>query len=139
MGLFDQMVGGVLNNMLAKAGGTEGVGGLLSAAMSGPMAQALPGMLDGALAKTSFGSIDGLLAQLKDAGLGDQVSSWLSSGTNLPVSSEQLLSALGETQIGQLAAGIGLTPDKLSDLLAQYLPGLVDKLSPNGVLELPKA
>lgn len=138
MGLFDQMLGGVLNNVLSQASG-GGLGSLLGSALSGPMAQALPGMLNGALAKTPYGSIEGLLAQLQESGLGEQVTSWLSAGPNLPVSTEQVVSALGETQIGQMAAGIGLTPDKLTEMLSQYLPTLIDKLSPNGVLELPKS
>lgn len=139
MGLFDQMLGGVLNNVLSQAGGSGGLGSLLNSALSGPMAQALPGMLNGALAKTPYGSLDGLLAELQSSGLQEQVTSWLSSGPNLPVNGEQIVSALGETQIGQMAAGIGLAPERLTELLSQYLPALVDKLSPNGVLELPKA
>ncbi|MFG1297278.1 YidB family protein [Xanthobacter variabilis] len=139
MGLFDQMLGGVLNNVLSQAGSSGGLGSLLNSALSGPMAQALPGMLNGALAKTPYGSLDGLLAQLQESGLGEQVASWLSSGDNLPVSANDIVSALGDTQLAQMAAGIGLTPDKLTEMLSQYLPALVDKLSPNGVLELPKS
>ncbi|MDQ0504943.1 YidB family protein [Xanthobacter agilis] len=139
MGLFDQMMGGVLNNMLSQASGSGGLGNLLNSALSGPMAQALPGMLNGALAKTEYGSLDGLLAQLQESGLGDQVASWLSSGPNAPVSAEQIISALGESQIGQMAAGVGLPTERLTELLSQFLPALVDKLSPNGALELPKA
>lgn len=139
MGLFDQMLGGVLNNVLSQAGGSGGLGNLLNSALSGPMVQALPGMLNGALAKTPYGSIEGLLAHLQETGLGEQVASWLSNGPNAPVSAEQIVAALGETQVGQMAAGIGLPPERLTELFSQYLPTLVDKLSPNGVLELPKA
>ncbi|MFG1478081.1 YidB family protein [Xanthobacter sp. V4C-4] len=139
MGLFDQMLGGVLNNVLSQAGNSGALGNLLNSALSGPMAQALPGMLEGALAKTPYGSLDGLLAQLQESGLGEQVTSWLSNGPNLPVSAEQIVSALGESQLGQLGAGFGLTPERITELLSQYLPSLVDKLSPNGVLEVPKA
>jgi uncharacterized protein YidB (DUF937 family) len=125
--------------MLSQASGSGGLGNLLNSALSGPMAQALPGMLNGALAKTEYGSLDGLLAQLQESGLGDQVASWLSSGPNAPVSAEQIISALGESQIGQMAAGVGLPTERLTELLSQFLPALVDKLSPNGALELPKA
>lgn len=139
MGLFEQMLGGVLNNVLSQAGSSSGLGGLLNSALSGPMAQALPGMLNSALAKTPYGSFDGLLVQLQESGLDEQVKSWLSNGENLPVSAQQIIGAMGETQIGEMASGIGLSPDKLTELLSQYLPGLVDKLSPNGTLELPKS
>lgn len=139
MGLFDQMMGGVLNTVLSQAASSGGLGGLLNSAMSGPLAQAVPGLLDKALANTSFGSLDGLLGQLQQAGLGEQVASWLSSGPNAPVSAEQITAALGSTGIGQLAAAAGLSPDTLPNLLAEYLPQVIDRLSPDGVLHPPGA
>lgn len=143
MGLFDNMVGGMLSSVLSQAGNSEGLGNLLKSAMNGPMAgaitQALPGLLDQALAKTPYGNLEGLLAQLNASGLGEQVSSWLSSGPNAPVSAEQIVGALGETQLGQMAAGLGLSADTLPNLLSEYLPTLIDKLSPEGVLKDPAA
>lgn len=139
MGLFDQMLGGVLGNMLGQAGNSGALGNLLNSALSGPMGQALPGMLNNALANTPFGNVEGLIAQLQQSGLGDQVASWLSSGPNAPVSAEQITAALGDGQIGQLASSIGLSPETLPNLLSQYLPTIIDKLSPNGVLEMPSA
>ncbi|MFS8038844.1 YidB family protein [Xanthobacter sp. AM11] len=151
MGLFDQMLGGVLGNVLGQAGNSGALGGLLNSALNGPMGQALPGMLNSALANTSFGNLEGLLAQLQQSGLGDQVASWLSNGPNAAVSAEQITAALGDTQLGQitaaladtqlgqLAASFGLSAETLPSLLSQYLPTVIDKLSPNGVLEMPSA
>lgn len=151
MGLFDQMLGGVLGNVLGQAGNSGALGGLLNSALNGPMGQALPGMLNSALANTSFGNLEGLLAQLQQSGLGDQVASWLSNGPNAAVSAEQITAALGDTQLGQitaaladtqlgqLAASFGLSAETLPSLLSQYLPTVIDKLSPNGVLEMPGA
>ncbi|QRG06198.1 DUF937 domain-containing protein [Xanthobacter dioxanivorans] len=137
MGLFDQMMGGMLNNMLTQAGNSGALGTLLNTMLSGPMAQAVPGLLNSALAKTPFGSLDGVVAQLQQAGLADQVASWISSGPNLPVSAEQIAAALGESQIGTVATSLGLSVEALPDLLAQHLPTIIDRLSPNGVLETP--
>jgi len=139
MGLFDSMLGGVLGNVLGQAGSAGGLGSLLNSPLAGALLQSLPGKLDAALANTSYGSLDGLLAQLQQAGLAEQAQSWLSNGPNLPVSTDQVVSALGESQIGQLATGLGLPPETLSNLISQYLPGLVDRLSPNGVLDLSKS
>lgn len=80
------------------------------------------------------GGLDGLLAKLKQGGLGDIVQSWLGNGQNLPVSAEQITQALGSPQIAAVAKQVGIDPQQVSSLLAQNLPGLVDKLSPNGAL-----
>lgn len=136
MGLFDQMMGGMLGSMLGQAG-SAGAGNLIGTLLNGPMAQALPGILNGALAKTPYGSIDGVLAQLQQSGLADQVASWISTGPNAPVSAEQITAALGESELGAIAASLGLSPETLPDLLAQHLPAIIDRFSPAGVLDLP--
>lgn len=139
MGLFDQMMGGMLNSMLSQAGSSGGLGSLLSSMMNGPMAQAVPGFINSALAKTPYGSLEGVLAQLQQAGLSEEVASWISTGPNAPVSGAQIIGALGEGQVSQIAASLGLSAEALPDLLAQYLPTIIDRLSPNGVLETPGA
>lgn len=138
MGLFDQMVGGMLGSMLERAG-PDGAGTLIDTLLNGPMAAALPGILNSALAKTPYGSVDGVLAQLQQSGLADEVASWISSGPNAPVSAEQITAALGAEQIGAAAQALGLSADMLPDLLARHLPAIIDRFSPDGVLELPGA
>ncbi|MFG1374602.1 YidB family protein [Xanthobacter oligotrophicus] len=136
MGLFDNMVGGILSNMLSKAG-TDGAGSLLETVLNGPMGQMLPGLLNSAFAKTPFGSLDGVLQQLQQAGLSDAVASWVSNGPNAPVSAEQITTALGADRLGEVATTLGLSADQLPDLLAQHLPTIIDRLSPDGVLNVP--
>ncbi|MGQ3672875.1 YidB family protein [Xanthobacter sp. TB0136] len=135
MGLFDQMVGGVLG----KVGGTGALGGLLNSALGGSLGDALPGMVNSALAKTEFGSLAGLVTYLQENGLADQVASWLSSGENLQVTAQQLISVIGQEHLAHVATAVGLPPETVGDLLSQHLPGLIDKLSPNGQIELPTA
>ena len=65
-------------------------------------------------------------------GLGELVNSWVSTGQNLPVSSEQIQHVLGNEQVEQLAAKAGISPDLASSKLAELLPMIVDKLTPNG-------
>ena len=50
MGLFDQMAGSMLSNMLGRVG-PEGAGALIDTLLSGPMASALPGVLDGEIGR----------------------------------------------------------------------------------------
>jgi uncharacterized protein YidB (DUF937 family) len=76
--------------------------------------------------------LNDLLGQLSSSGLGDQVSSWLSDGGNKSVSADQLSSALNSDTLRQFAEKAGIDIDQASAALAQVLPGLIDKLSPNG-------
>ena len=111
MGLLDQL-GGMLN----QGGNNDFVG-------------AITNLID------QQGGLGGLVQQLQNGGLGDIVSSWVGTDANLPVSAEALQQALGSEQISQIAARLGLSPDQAAGGLAQLLPQIVDKLTPNGQIE----
>jgi uncharacterized protein YidB (DUF937 family) len=109
----------------------DGLGTLVTDALNGRPINIL------AVAEDIFqnaGGVNGILAQLNQAGLGDQVKSWIGTGGNLPVSPEQIKSALSNEQLRGLANAFGVDLDSLPQLLAQHLPEAVDKASPNGVL-----
>jgi uncharacterized protein YidB (DUF937 family) len=78
--------------------------------------------------------LGGLLDKLQQGGLSSATNSWVGNGQNQPVSPNQLNSALGPDVIKNLAQRTGLSEDDLSKQLSQVLPGLVDKLTPNGRL-----
>jgi uncharacterized protein YidB (DUF937 family) len=78
------------------------------------------------------GGLSGLLQGFHENGLGDIVNSWISTGQNLPISSEQIQQALGSDKIKQLAAGAGISSDTVGSQLANLLPAIIDKLTPNG-------
>ena len=115
------------------------LGSILGSALRGLAGQggsgALPDILSQVLGKTDLGSVGGLLQQLQQSGLGAQVASWLGNGHNLPVSVDQLKSALGDQQLRQLATQLGLPVDQLLGELSQHLPGAIDHMSPHGTLE----
>lgn len=81
------------------------------------------------------GGIGGVLDKFKEGGLANEVASWVSTGENLPISAEQISAVLGDGQIAQMAAKFGISPEVISSQIAENLPALVDKLTPNG--ELP--
>jgi uncharacterized protein YidB (DUF937 family) len=81
-----------------------------------------------------LGALGGLLGKLQKGGLGNVANSWVGSGQNQPVSPGRLESALGPDIIKTLAQRSGLSEDDLTRQLSQVLPGLVDKLTPNGRL-----
>ena len=76
----------------------------------------------------------GLVNKLQQGGLGDVVNSWVGSGQNQPVSPGQLGSALGPSIMKTVSQLTGISEDDLAKQLSQVLPGLVDKLTPNGKL-----
>lgn len=78
------------------------------------------------------GGLQGLVQSFHDKGLGGLVSSWVSTGQNLPASADQIHNALGSDRIQELARAAGISPDVAGSSIAQLLPGLVDKLTPNG-------
>ena len=114
MGLLDGLTGGLLGQIEAKV---------------------LPELLSKALAQTSLGSLQGLLDKLKQSGLGPQVSSWLGSGPNQPITAQQLEAALGDQVVGKIAATLNMPPDQIFGFLAKHLPTVIDALSPNGTLQ----
>ena len=97
-------------------------------------AAAAPALLSAALSKTNLGGLQGLVTQLQQGGLGNVVNSWVGSGQNQPVSPGQLGSALGPSIIKMLAQKSGMSEEDITKQLSQVLPGLVDKLTPNGRL-----
>ena len=81
-----------------------------------------------------LGGLGGLVDKLQKGGLGNLVNSWVGPGQNQPVSPNQLGPALGPDIIKTLAQRSGLSEEELTRQLSQVLPGLVDKLTPNGRL-----
>src|SRR3569623_1555952 len=88
------------------------------------------GMATGGLS----GGLNDLLKQFQDAGHGEAANSWVSPGTNKPISSDDLASALGADQINTLTSQTGLSRNELLEGLAQQLPNIVHQLTPDGRL-----
>ncbi len=82
------------------------------------------------------GGMPGLVEQFQAKGLGGIISSWVGTGQNLPIAPEQVQSALGSEQVEAIAAKAGISPEAAKSGLAQYLPQIVDQLTPNG--EMPQ-
>jgi uncharacterized protein YidB (DUF937 family) len=78
------------------------------------------------------GGLQGLVQNFHNNGLGSVVSSWVGQGANSPVTAEQIHAVLGSDQVRALAARAGISPDEAGNAIAQILPGIVDKLTPNG-------
>ena len=112
-----------------------GLGDVLKGALGQVEAAALPTLVNTVLAKTQYHDLNGLVAALQKGGLNAQVQSWLGPGANLPITEDQLKAVLGNTQLQDFARQLGLPVDQTLKVLAQYLPEIVDKASPNGTLK----
>jgi uncharacterized protein YidB (DUF937 family) len=129
MGLLDSVMGAV-SSQAQGGGGLQGLLGLLG--NQPQLMQAASSLLGN---EGQFGGLQGLIEKFQQGGLGDVVSSWIGKGENLPISAEQLTSVLGNETLTGLASQFGLNTGDLAAQLSSVLPGIVDKLTPNG--ELP--
>jgi uncharacterized protein YidB (DUF937 family) len=81
----------------------------------------------------SQGGVSALLEKLRNGGLGDIVASWLSSSAaSQLINSEQITAVLGTPAVAQLGEKLGIDAGQASAMLAQYLPQVIDALSPQG-------
>jgi uncharacterized protein YidB (DUF937 family) len=78
------------------------------------------------------GGFTGLLQTFREKGLSGVASSWIGTGANQPITAEQIEMVLGNEHIRAFAAKVGISPEQASAKIAEYLPQVVDKLTPNG-------
>ncbi|MFB9985715.1 YidB family protein [Mesorhizobium kowhaii] len=140
MGLFDNAVpGGNITKPLMIALGALLVGKMLSGrsaeqpdqtetpAPTGPASTGTTSA-DGGL----LGGLGGLLDKLKDAGHGNVADSWVGTGRNQSINANDLGAALGPQVIHEIAQRTGMDEQELLKQLSTALPGVIDKLTPNG-------
>ncbi|MBI3150362.1 MAG: DUF937 domain-containing protein [Betaproteobacteria bacterium] len=112
MGLLDGLLSGVLG------GGRSGGGRSL--------AQAALDLLQ------QNGGLTGVVDRFKQAGFGAQADSWVGTGANQAISTEDLQRVLGSGQLGDLAARFGLGSGEAGSGLARMLPELINQMTPQG-------
>ena len=109
--------------------------GVLGKALGGGGAQnPLTDIVLGLITNPQSGGLQGLIQTFKEKGLGDAMSSWIGTGENKPVSGDQIQHALGSNLIEQIAQQLGSSKSEVSGGLANLLPDIIDKLTPNGKL-----
>jgi len=80
------------------------------------------------------GGLQGLVTTFEQGGMGGVIASWIGTGQNQAISADQLQAVLGSEQVQAIASRLGLNTEEVSGHLAQLLPQLVDKLTPNGAI-----
>lgn len=119
MSLFDSLFSSVLGGDDKKQMLAGLVGQLLTGQSSAPGAPR---------------GLDGLVQQFQQKGLGDLVGSWVGTGANQTATPDQIHHAFGADTIQHFAQQTGLGGPEVSNLIAQILPHLVDKLTPTGAV-----
>ena len=125
MGLMDSLIsaatGSLTGNNQPQAGGS-GAGGLDPKVLMGIVAALM----------NSSGGLSGILGKLQQSGLGDAAASWVGTGNNQAVSPDALGGALGPDLMGMIAQQMGGSREQAAGTMADLLPGLIDKLTPQG-------
>ena len=124
MGLLDALIG-------AAGNAARGQGSPASSGAAGGMD---PQMLIGVVMTliNQAGGLQGLLAKLQAGGLGEATQSWVGTGANRPVSPDQLGGALGPDLMEMIARQMGGNSQQASSTMADLLPELIDRLTPQG-------
>jgi uncharacterized protein YidB (DUF937 family) len=79
--------------------------------------------------------LSSLISSFQQKGLGGVVNSWVGTGDNQPISPDQVEQGLGQERIQQISGKLGMDPNTVKTKLAEVLPGVVDKMTPNGRVE----
>lgn len=76
--------------------------------------------------------LQGIVGKMQSNGMGRQVHSWIGNGQNLPVSGADIKKAVNPQQLAKAAQQQGVSPERLCEQIAQVLPEIVDRATPNG-------
>jgi uncharacterized protein YidB (DUF937 family) len=115
----------------AAPGSSQSAGGGLGDVLKNGLGGLLAG---GAAGSVLTGGLNDLLKQFQQSGQGDVAKTWVGTGPNKAISSDDLAKALGGDQISTLMAHTGLSRQDLLAGLSQYLPEAVNQLTPDGRL-----
>ncbi len=115
MGLFDSIAKNVLGGMMG--------------AQQERMTDILGGILN------QVGGIQGLLGKAREMGIEQTVASWVNTGQNDPVSPDQIHNLLGHETVQNVAQKLGFNVQQVLPLLAQFMPMIIDQLTPKGQVD----
>jgi uncharacterized protein YidB (DUF937 family) len=83
-----------------------------------------------------YGGLQGILDKFKAIGLAKEVDSWVGKGPNLPITAKHIEQVVGSATVAEMAEKFDIPGKVICGKLAEYLPGVVDQLTPEG--KVPK-
>lgn len=113
----------------------EGSNDAIKPQSQGGLLGTLGGLLGGAGAGSVLsGGLRELVDRFKQNGHGQAADSWVSTGTNQDLQTDQLEQAIGPEALNALLKQTGLSREELLSRLTRDLPKSVDRLTPAGRL-----
>lgn len=101
-----------------------------------PVGDMVAALFQGVPSTTGGGrnGLNALVQQFETSGLGPIMASWVGAGPNQPITAEQLARVLGTERVQAIGVESGMPPQEILEKLAMMLPGMVDRMTPNGHL-----
>jgi uncharacterized protein YidB (DUF937 family)/LysM repeat protein len=131
MGLLDELAGAVLGG----AGGARSSG--VSNDQVGALVRGVLESLGGNTPSGTGGGFDDLSRRFEKGGAADVFGSWVGSGQNRSIGADVLGQILRGSPLEQAPRRAGIGGAAGAAILAQLLPVLIDKLTPNGRMPDP--
>lgn len=133
MGLLDGLVGNVIGSILSGNQAQNPLGSVLGSLGGGNQGQRGNLLLQIALMMLQQnGGVEGVLNKFRQGGLAQQADSWVSTGQNMNISADQLQQVFGSSTMSDLAARLGTSEDQAGSAMAQVLPEVINRLTPEG-------
>ena len=135
MGLLDGLIGNVLGSML---GGSQGQGQDPLGSVMGRLGGANQQQSGNLLLQLALsmlqqnGGLEGILGKFREGGLSHQADSWVGTGQNMNISADQLQQVFGSSTINDLASRLGMSEQQAGSEMAQLLPEVINRLTPEG-------
>jgi uncharacterized protein YidB (DUF937 family) len=125
---------GLLDQFLRDALGADGGGARSAPPQASTLLEGVISLLaqQGGGPSGAGGGLQLLARMFEQQGLGDVLSSWIGTGQNRAISPEQLGRVFGADQISRISQRAGVSPSDGLGVLAQMLPLVVDRLTPQG-------
>jgi uncharacterized protein YidB (DUF937 family) len=136
----DKILGGLLGG--GGRGGGLDVGAILSGLGGGRSTvpakggalnpQMLMALLPLVLGLLKGGGLERILGGMRAKGFTAEADSYVGTGENRPLTGSQVREVVGEDEVSRIAGEAGVSEAEAADGIAQLLPGLIDKASPDG-------
>jgi uncharacterized protein YidB (DUF937 family) len=137
MGLLDGLLGNVLGGALG--------GNRTQSQAQDPLSSILGGLTGGRGGGTGNillqlalsmlqqqGGLGNVLGKFREAGMGAQADSWVSTGQNVNISPNQLEQVFGSGALNDIASKLGMSQEQAGSAMSQVMPELINQLTPQG-------
>ena len=80
------------------------------------------------------GGMNAVLEKFRQKGMVRQTQSWVDTGENQPLDEQSVEQVVGRDELAQMAQRLGVPEEQIAQALAEIMPEMVDKMTPQGQL-----